>query len=47
MNKVFPALREINYQGYLVIESFSFAIKEIAAAACIWRDLAATPETIA
>jgi len=46
-NKVFPALHEIHYQGYLVIESFGFAIKEIAAAACIWRDLAATPEAIA
>jgi D-psicose/D-tagatose/L-ribulose 3-epimerase len=45
--KVFQALREIGYQGALVIESFGFAIPEIAAAACIWRDLAPTPESIA
>lgn len=45
-DKVFDALREIHYQGAVVIESFGFAIKEIAAA-CIWRDLAASPEAIA
>jgi D-psicose/D-tagatose/L-ribulose 3-epimerase len=44
---VFPALRKAGYGGYLVIESFGFAIKEIAAAACIWRDLAASPDAIA
>jgi D-psicose/D-tagatose/L-ribulose 3-epimerase len=44
---VFAALRDIGYDGWLVIESFGFAIKEIAAAACIWRDLAASPESIA
>jgi len=46
-NDVFRALREVNYSGHLVIESFGFAIKEISAAACIWRDLAASPEAIA
>jgi hypothetical protein len=30
-----------------VIESFGFNIKEIAAAACIWRDLAPSPADIA
>jgi D-psicose/D-tagatose/L-ribulose 3-epimerase len=44
---VFAALRDINYQGALVIESFGYAIKELAAAACIWRDLAASPADIA
>ena len=44
---VFAALRDTGYDDWLVIESFGFAIKEIAAAACIWRDLAATPEAIA
>jgi hypothetical protein len=29
-----------------VIETFGPAIKEIAAAACIWRDLADQPEDI-
>jgi D-psicose/D-tagatose/L-ribulose 3-epimerase len=41
------ALRDCGYEGYAVIESFGFAIREIAAAACIWRDLAVTPEAIA
>ncbi|MBK5290265.1 MAG: sugar phosphate isomerase/epimerase [Acidobacteriia bacterium] len=44
---VFEALRQINYERYVVIESFGFAIKEIAAAACIWRDLAPSPDVIA
>jgi D-psicose/D-tagatose/L-ribulose 3-epimerase len=44
---VFSALGRANYDGYLVIESFGFAIKEIAAAACIWRDLAPSPDAIA
>lgn len=44
---VFTALRELNYDGALVIESFGYAIKELAAAACIWRDLAASPDVIA
>jgi D-psicose/D-tagatose/L-ribulose 3-epimerase len=41
------ALRDCGYPGYAVIESFGFAIREIAAAACIWRDLAPTSEDIA
>lgn len=44
---LFPALDRAGYDGWLVIESFGFAIKEIAAAACIWRDLAPTSEAIA
>lgn len=44
---VFTALREIGYEGWANIESFSFAIGDIAAATSIWRDLAATPEAIA
>jgi D-psicose/D-tagatose/L-ribulose 3-epimerase len=45
--ELFQALRKTNYNGWLVIESFGFAIPEIAAAACIWRDLASSPEAIA
>lgn len=45
--EVFAALRESGYDGWLTIESFGFNIKEIAAAAAIWRDLAPTPEAIA
>jgi D-psicose/D-tagatose/L-ribulose 3-epimerase len=40
-------LRARDYDGWVVIESFGFAIREIAAAACIWRDLASTPDAIA
>ena len=43
---VVGALHAIDYQGWCVIETFGPAIKEIAAAACIWRDLAAVPEDI-
>ena len=43
---VIGALKEIGYDDWLVIESFGPGIKEIAAAACIWRDLAARPEDI-
>ena len=45
-NKVFPALSDIGYNGWLVIESFGQNVPEIAAAACIWRDLAPTTESI-
>jgi D-psicose/D-tagatose/L-ribulose 3-epimerase len=44
---LFSALSRATYNRWLVIESFGFAIQEIAAAACIWRDLAANPEAIA
>jgi D-psicose/D-tagatose/L-ribulose 3-epimerase len=45
-DKVFPALNDVGYDGWLVIESFGQNVPEIAAAACIWRDLAPTPESI-
>jgi D-psicose/D-tagatose/L-ribulose 3-epimerase len=41
------ALKQINYGGWIVIESFGSAIPEIAAAACIWRDLAPSVDVIA
>lgn len=44
---LFHALHEAHYNDWLVIESFGFSIPEIAAAACIWRDLAANAEDIA
>ena len=44
---LFTALREIGYDGWANIESFSFAIADISAATSIWRDLAPTPESIA
>lgn len=45
--QVFQAIREIGYDGWLTIESFGSNLPEIAAAAAIWRDLAATPEAVA
>lgn len=44
---VFAALHDVAYRGPLVIESFGYAIPELAAATCIWRDLAFTPAQIA
>ncbi len=46
-DEVFQALREINYQGALVIESFVPGVKEIVRAASIWRDLAPNADHIA
>lgn len=46
-DRVFQALREINYQGVLTIESFVSSIPEIAAATCIWRSLAPDGDTLA
>jgi D-psicose/D-tagatose/L-ribulose 3-epimerase len=45
-DEVFPALQDVGYDGWLVIESFGQNVPEIAAAACIWRDLAPSPEAI-
>ena len=44
--EVFDALRAMNYDGWLTIESFGYNIEAIAAAAAIWRDLAPLPESI-
>ncbi len=44
---VFDAIRDLHYDGWLTIESFGSNLPEIAAAAAIWRDLAATPGDVA
>jgi D-psicose/D-tagatose/L-ribulose 3-epimerase len=44
---VFEAIKEIGFDGWLTIESFGSNLPEIATAASIWRDLAATPESVA
>lgn len=44
---IVQALKEVGYDGFLVIESFGYTMPTIAAATCIWRDLAPTPEHIA
>jgi D-psicose/D-tagatose/L-ribulose 3-epimerase len=46
-NSVFQTLRDINYDGWLTIESFGFHLPEIAAAASIWRDIEPSPDLIA
>ena len=44
---LFRELKARNYDGWVVIESFGSRIPEIAAAACIWRDLAPSVDDIA
>jgi D-psicose/D-tagatose/L-ribulose 3-epimerase len=44
---LFSAIKTTGYDRWLVIESFGSAIPEIAAAACIWRDLAPESDLIA
>lgn len=44
---VFGALQDIDYTGWVVVESFSHAIPELAGATCIWRPLAPSPEVLA
>jgi D-psicose/D-tagatose/L-ribulose 3-epimerase len=44
---VFAALKQLQYEAWLTIESFGFTLGELSAAASIWRDLAQTPEDIA
>ncbi|MSO51719.1 MAG: sugar phosphate isomerase/epimerase [Acidobacteria bacterium] len=46
-DEVFRALGDINYDGWLTIESFGFALGDLSAAAAIWRDIEKTPESIA
>lgn len=41
------ALIDIDYQGAIVIESFTPEIKELAAAVCIWKNLAANQDEFA
>jgi D-psicose/D-tagatose/L-ribulose 3-epimerase len=46
-DRIFLALNQLGYNRWLTIESFGFALGELSAAASIWRDLAARPESIA
>jgi D-psicose/D-tagatose/L-ribulose 3-epimerase len=41
------ALKDSNYQGPIVIESFTSQVKEIARAVCIWREIAPSQDAIA
>ncbi|MFQ5809081.1 MAG: sugar phosphate isomerase/epimerase family protein, partial [Armatimonadota bacterium] len=44
---VFGALRDLNYEGWLVIESFVLGNKAIAKAAAIWRDIEPSSDQLA
>jgi D-psicose/D-tagatose/L-ribulose 3-epimerase len=45
--EVFQELRNLKYDGWLTIESFGFGLRELSAAASIWRDIERTPESVA
>lgn len=45
-DETFAALREVNYDGWLVIEAFGRALPALAAATKVWRDLFPTPEQV-
>ncbi len=45
--EVAAAIRDINFTGPLVIESFTPKVKTIARAAAIWRPLASSPDALA
>lgn len=42
----FKALREVQYDGWLVIEAFGRALPALAAATKVWRDLFPSPEEV-
>lgn len=44
---IFGALQDIQYNRWIVVESFGHAIPELAGAACVWRPLAPSPEVLA
>ena len=46
-NQVAKALKEIGYDGPVVIESFTSDVKTIAKAAAIWRSLASSQDALA
>lgn len=45
-NEVFRGLRDIGYEGHLVMESFAAINKDIAGATAIWRDVVGDPEVL-
>lgn len=44
--ETFRSLREINYDGWLVIEAFGRALPSLAAATRVWRDFFASPDHV-
>jgi D-psicose/D-tagatose/L-ribulose 3-epimerase len=45
--EVAQALKDVKYDGPVVIESFTSQVKEIARAVCIWREVAPSQDAIA
>jgi D-psicose/D-tagatose/L-ribulose 3-epimerase len=46
-DEVAKGLKDIHYDGPVVIESFTSQVKEIARAVCIWREIAPSQDAIA
>ncbi|CAN7688548.1 sugar phosphate isomerase/epimerase family protein [Rhizobium leguminosarum] len=44
--ETFKVLRASGYDGWLTIEAFGRALKELAAATKVWRDFSETPEAV-
>jgi D-psicose/D-tagatose/L-ribulose 3-epimerase len=44
--ETFRALRQVRYDGWLVIEAFGRALPALAAATKVWRDLFPSPESV-
>jgi D-psicose/D-tagatose/L-ribulose 3-epimerase len=45
-DETFKALREVKYDGWMVIEAFGRALPALAAATKVWRDLFPSPEDV-
>ncbi len=45
--ETFQALKDVGYDGNIVIESFTPQVKSIARAVCIWREIAPDQDAIA
>jgi D-psicose/D-tagatose/L-ribulose 3-epimerase len=45
-DSAFGALKEIRYDGWMVIEAFGRALPDLAAATKVWRDLFPSPEEV-
>lgn len=45
-DEAFATLRQVGYDGWLVIESFGRALPALAAATKVWRDLFPSPEQV-
>jgi D-psicose/D-tagatose/L-ribulose 3-epimerase len=44
--EVIPTLRQVGFDGWVVIEAFGRALPALAAATRVWRDLFASPEDV-